>query len=75
LGSRLVKLPFALILSGLAALCIQGCGEPAVKPEDSMESTFKDAKKENPNAVAPAGKSTTVKADASKMPVAENNTP
>ncbi len=70
-----MKLPFALILSGLAVLCIQGCGEPAVKPEDSMESTFKDAKKENPNAVAPTGKSTTVKADESKMPVAENNAP
>jgi hypothetical protein len=63
------------VLVGVVSLCILGCGEGSVKPEDSMESTFKNAKKENPNAVAPEGKSSTVKADETKMPAADNNAP
>lgn len=70
-----MKKPFLVFLSAITVLCIHGCGEPAVKPEDSMESTFKNAKKENPNAAPPPSKSAGVKADESKMPTAENNAP
>lgn len=52
---------------------MHGCGEAAPKPEESMESTFTKAKKDNPNAVPPEGKVGKVKADDSKMPAAENN--
>lgn len=56
-------------------MSILGCGEAKVKADESMESTFTEAKKENPNAVAPDGKSGKIKADESKMPVADNNAP
>ena len=55
-----------------ASLSLHGCGEAAPKAEDSMESTFKQAKTDNPNAVAPAGKSTTIKAGDANTPAANN---
>ena len=43
-----------------------------MKPADSMESTMKQAQKDNPGAKPPAGKSGKIKADDSKMPAANN---
>ena len=62
-----------VVCLGIGSLCMHGCGEAAPKPEESMESTFTKAKKDNPNAVPPEGKVGKVKADDSKMPAAENN--
>jgi hypothetical protein len=61
-----------LILIGLLSLGLIGCGEGGVKPEESMDSTFAKAKKDNPGAKAPPGKSGKIKADEANMPKADN---
>jgi hypothetical protein len=71
-----VKKSFSLsvvVLLGFASLCLHGCGEGAPKADESMESTFKQAKKDNPNAVPPAGKSSAIKPGDKQPPAATNN--
>jgi len=63
---------FSLI--AIISTCLVGCGSDGVKPDESMESTFKQAKKDNPNAKPPDPKSSKVGGPMPKVS-AENNGP
>lgn len=59
-----------VVMLGFASLCLHGCGEQAVKGDESMESTFAKAKQDNPNATPPPPKSNTIKPEDGKKPTA-----